>query len=96
MYDENGAKALPLATLKNTLVNVGFDSLGQFVAQNKDIVLCIGQEGITLRDAQSNHVYEFDKENGLTKVEGGGKIINYIDNAMFLFLFLKINIIYIF
>lgn len=80
MYEESGAKALPLATLKDTLVNVGFDSLGQFVAQNKNIVLCIGQEGITLRDADANHVYEFDKEKGLEKVEGGGKIINHIDN----------------
>ena len=80
MYDENGAKAIPLATLKDTVINVGFDSLGQFVAQNKNIVLCAGTQGITLRDTESNHIYEFDSEKGLTKVEGGGKIINHIDN----------------
>lgn len=80
MYDENGAKAIPLATLKDTTINVGFDSLGQFVAQNKNIVLCAGAQGITLRDTESNHIYEFDSEKGLTKVEGGGKIINHIDN----------------
>lgn len=80
MYDENGAKAIPLATLQNTVINVGFDSLGQFVAQNENIVLCAGSQGITLRDAGSNHIYEFDSEKGLTKVEGSGKIINHIDN----------------
>lgn len=80
MYDENGAKAIPLAPLKDTMINVGFDSLGQFVAQNKNIVLCAGAQGITLRDAESSHIYEFDSEKGLTKVEGGGKIINHIDN----------------
>lgn len=78
MYDYNGAKAIPLATLQDVPVQVGFTGLGQFVIQNENFVLGFDKSGITLQDGAGTTAYSFTNEVGIHKYEGSGKIINNV------------------